>query len=154
MAILGNGADAACLPLIRYRFEALPDGARPMIGFEAKWVWDTPDADFDILECPARVPAALTREIQEVALAAFHTLGCRDWARVDVRLDGAGRPHVLEVNPLPGIIPEPEAHSCFPRAAAQLGWSYQELVQRVVVVAWKRVAGTELGVPTFAGVSG
>jgi D-alanine-D-alanine ligase len=144
VAVLGNGPDATCLPLIRYRFEALPDGALPIMGYEAKWLWDVPGAEFDVLECPARIPDALTDEIRRVALAAYQALGCRDWGRVDVRLDTNGAPNVLELNPLPGVIPDPEAHSCFPWAATVAGMTYDELIQAAAAVAWQRLSGQAL----------
>jgi D-alanine-D-alanine ligase len=154
VAVLGNDGDARCLPLIRYRFETLPKGALPIMGFEAKWVWDTPEVSLDVLECPAEVAKDLAERIQATGLAAFSAIGCRDWARVDIRLDAQGVPNVLEINPLPGIIPDPAANSCFPRAAAQAGLSYAELIQTVVRIAWRRVAGRELAVATLAGVAG
>ena len=154
VAVLGNGPEADCLPLIRYRFDALPAGALPVMGYEAKWLWDTADGPLgEVLECPARVEPSLARRIEEAALAAYRALACRDWGRVDVRLDAAGAPHVLEVNPLPGIIPDPTQHSCFPAAAAAAGLSYPELIQSVVQVAWKRLRGRELEVATLAGAA-
>ena len=154
VAVLGNHEDARCLPIIRYRFETLPHGALPIMGFEAKWVWDTPDAGLEVLECPADIAPELVERIQATALAAYRAIGCRDWARVDVRLDAEGVPNVLEINPLPGIIPDPAANSCFPRAAAAAGLSYAELIQTVVRIAWRRVAGRELAETTLAGVAG
>ncbi|UCF39930.1 MAG: D-alanine--D-alanine ligase [Gemmatimonadota bacterium] len=152
-AILGNGSDAEVLPLIRYRFGALPDGALPIMGYEAKWLWDQPDSSLDVLECPAQVPDGLADRIRATALAAYHALGCRDWSRVDLRLDADGLPYVLEVNPLPGVMPDPGAHSCFPCAASVAGMSYDELIQAVTRIAWRRATGKELPAPTLAGAS-
>src|SRR5438132_7510834 len=59
VAILGNGPEAYCLPVIGFDFSALPAGAPPVYGYEAKWVWDRPEAPLAIFECPARVPAGL-----------------------------------------------------------------------------------------------
>src|SRR5207247_544431 len=101
VAILGNGPEAYCLPVIGFDFSALPEGAPPVYGYEAKWVWDRPEAPLAIFQCPARVPAALYREIERTALEAYHALGCRDWCRVDLRVDRFGVPTVLELNPLP-----------------------------------------------------
>lgn len=153
-AILGNGHEAECLPLIRYRFEALPAGSLPIMGYEAKWLWDQPDEPLDILECPADIPGDLERALRDTALAAYRALGCRDWARVDLRLDAAGIPNVVEINPLPGIIPDPAANSCFPLAAARAGIAYAELIQTVVAIAWKRLTGQEITIPTLAGAAG
>lgn len=146
VAIMGNGADAAALPIIRYRFEGLPAEALPIMGYEAKWKWDVPDNPLEILECPAQVDPAVAERIADTAIAAYHALGCRDWARVDVRLDADGAPNVLEINPLPGIIPDPVANSCFPCAARAAGMSYDQLIQRAVQIAWRRATGEELTV--------
>jgi D-alanine-D-alanine ligase len=73
-----------------------------------------------------------------VTLRTYHALGCRDWSRIDVRLDAAGVPNVVEVNPLPGILPNPEDNSCLPKAAAAAGIGYDELIQNCMLAAAKR----------------
>jgi D-alanine-D-alanine ligase len=150
VAILGNGATAYCLPVIGFDFSALPPGAPPVYGYEAKWIWDTPDRPLAIFKCPAPVTPALYREIERTALEAYHALGCRDWCRVDIRVDRFGVPNVLELNPLPGIIPDPAMNSCFPKAARAAGLSYDELVQDVVHIAWRRLTGRNLDVAADA----
>src|SRR5437899_12878660 len=99
-----------------------------------------------LVQRPARVPAALPRELERPALDAYHALGCRDWGRVDLRVDRFGVPNVLELNPLPGIIPDPAMNSCFPKAARAAGFGYDELIQEVVRIAWRRLTGQELTV--------
>jgi D-alanine-D-alanine ligase len=138
VAIMGNGRAAHALPVVEIRFDALPAGALPIYGYEAKWLWDTPERPLEIYECPARLPGALEAAVVGEALAAHHALGCRDWSRVDVRLDVEGAPHVLEVNPLPGILPDPRQNSCFPKAALAAGMSYDTLITRVVHIALER----------------
>jgi D-alanine-D-alanine ligase len=91
-----------------------------------------------MFECPARIDKALANEIERVVLRAYHVLGCRDWSRIDVRLDEAGEPNVVEVNPLPGILPNPEDNSCFPKAARVAGMSYDELIQSCLRAAAER----------------
>jgi D-alanine-D-alanine ligase len=140
-AILGNGNGARVLPIVGINFAALPEGAVPVYGFEAKWLWDRPENPLEMFECPARIDTALAGEIERVALRAYHVLGCRDWSRIDVRLDAAGEPNVVEVNPLPGILPNPEDNSCFPKAARVAGMSYDQLIQ-----ACLRAAGERQGV--------
>src|SRR6266540_6719659 len=147
VAILGNGAAARCLPIVGFDFAALPHGVTPVYGYEAKWVWDTPERPLALFQCPARVPVSVAKAIERVALAAYHALGCRDWCRVDVRLDAAGTPNVVELNPLPGIIPDPNMNSCFPKAAGVAGMTYEELIQEVVRIAWKRITGQALAGP-------
>ena len=144
VAILGNGPDARCLPIVGFDFTTLPEGATPVYGYEAKWLWDTAENQLEIYECPAQVPERLRAAIERVSLDAYHALGCRDWCRIDVRLDAAGIPNIVELNPLPGIIPDPRMNSCMPKAARVAGLTYDQLIQEVVRIAWRRIYGREL----------
>ena len=139
-ALIGNGADARVLPLVEIQFDSLPAHAHKIYSYEAKWVWDVPDKPLQIFECPARVPAALEQAITHAARAAFCALRCRDWCRIDIRLDETGRPHILELNPLPGILPNPEDNSCFPKAARAAGIDYATLVNTILDIAIQRIS--------------
>jgi D-alanine-D-alanine ligase len=145
--VLGNGAEARVLPLVGMDFSSLPPGALPIYGFEAKWLWDTAADPLEIFECPARIDHATETAIRDVVLRTYQVLGCRDWARVDVRLDGAGVPNVVEVNPLPGILPDPSDNSCLPKAARAAGISYDELIQRCLCHTADRT-GVVIPLPT------
>jgi D-alanine-D-alanine ligase len=142
--VIGNGRDARVLPIVQMRFDALPEGALPIYGFEAKWIWDTPDRPLQMFECPASIPESLRTAIENVTLRAYSALGCRDWSRIDVRLDAQGVPNIVEVNPLPGILPNPEENSCLPKAAAMAGIGYDDLIQSCLIAAAKR-QGIRLG---------
>jgi D-alanine-D-alanine ligase len=142
--VLGNGASARVLPIVGMNFGALPAGALPIYGFEAKWLWDRPENPLQIFECPARVASERRDEIVDVVLRTFHALGCRDWARIDVRLDGGGRVNVVEVNPLPGILPDPADNSCLPKAARAAGLDYDALIGACLQAAADR-QGVALG---------
>jgi len=141
--VLGNGADATVLPIVGIDFGSLPPEAVPIYGYEAKWIWDRPEKPLEIFECPARIPESLRTRIEDVVLKAYTVLGCRAWSRVDVRLDAAGVPNLVEVNPLPGILPNPEDNSCLPKAARAAGLSYDELIQACLHHAAQR-AGVQL----------
>jgi D-alanine-D-alanine ligase len=143
-AVLGNGDEATVLPIVGMNFESLPKGALPIYSFDAKFVWDRPENPLDIFQCPARITRELRASIERVTLDAFRVLGCRDWARIDVRLDAAGAPNVLEVNPLPGILPDPADNSCLPKAARAAGINYEELIQNCLKYAAAR-QGVNLG---------
>ncbi len=142
-AVLGNGSEATVLPIVEMNFEALPRGAQPIYSYDAKFVWDRPENPLEIFQCPARITKELQASIERVTLDAFRVLGCRDWARIDVRLDAAGVPNVLEVNPLPGILPDPADNSCLPKAARAAGIGYDELIQSSLKYAAAR-QGVEL----------
>lgn len=131
-AVLGNGAEARVLPIVELNFDALPAGALKFYSYEAKWLWDTPQRPLKIFRCPAPISRSLRAAIEKTVLAAYHVLRCRDWARIDVRCDERGAPQVVEVNPLPGILPDPEMNSCYPKAARAAGMDYGALVRAVL----------------------
>jgi D-alanine-D-alanine ligase len=143
-AVLGNGDEATVLPIVGMNFDTLPKGALPIYSYDAKFVWDRPEKPLEIFECPARISKELQASIERVTLGAFRVLGCRDWARIDVRLDAKGEPNVLEVNPLPGILPDPAENSCLPKAARAAGIGYDELIQSCLKFAAAR-QGIDLG---------
>jgi D-alanine-D-alanine ligase len=120
------------LPIVEIKFDSLPAGVNRIYSYEAKWIWDRSDDPLDIFECPARIPTPLSDEIERICRKAYNVLRCRDWCRIDVRLDDAGQPHILELNPLPGILPKPEDNSCFPKAARAAGLGYDRLLQSVL----------------------
>jgi D-alanine-D-alanine ligase len=138
VAIMGNGAEARALPIVEITFGALPQGMNPIYSYEAKWILDTVDTPLDIYDCPANLTPELERAIVDMSLRTYEVLRCRDWTRVDVRLNGRGMPHILEVNPLPGILPRPEDHSCFPKAARAAGMTYSQLINGVLDISLKR----------------
>lgn len=138
VAILGNNGDTRVLPIVEILFDSLPPGVNPIYSYEAKWIWDQSANPLKIFECPARLTPELQSEIESACLRAYSVLRCRDWCRIDVRLDSAGRPHILELNPLPGILPRPEDNSCFPKAARAAGMSYSQLINEVLDIACKR----------------
>jgi D-alanine-D-alanine ligase len=138
VALLGNGDDVRMLPIVEIKFDSLPDGVNPIYSYEAKWIWDRAEAPLNMFECPAKIPLSLQEEIESMCVKVFQILRCRDWCRIDIRLDDAGVPHVLEVNPLPGILPQPEQNSCFPKAARAAGISYNRLIQTVLHLAAQR----------------
>jgi D-alanine-D-alanine ligase len=131
-AILGNGPGTQVLPVVEVDFDALPRGAARLYSYEAKWLWDTPARPLAIFQCPATVSRGLARQIEQTVLAAYRVLRCRDWARIDLRCDARGVPHVLEVNPLPGVLPDPAMNSCFPKAARAAGLDYGSMIRAVL----------------------
>ncbi len=76
------------------------------------------------------------RRAEELSLAIWRGLGCRDGGRVDLRSNAAGEPCFLEVNPLSGLHPQ---HSDLPILCTQLGIPYDELIRRIVDSACRRV---------------
>jgi D-alanine-D-alanine ligase len=77
---------------------------------------------------PAKIPEDLSRRLQEAALLAHQSLGCRHYSRVDFRVDERGNLFCLEVNTLPGMTKT----SLVPKAAKAVGLSFPRLIQKIV----------------------
>jgi D-alanine-D-alanine ligase len=138
IGILGNDDEAFVLPIVEINFSGLPKGAVPIYSYEAKWIWDVPEKPLNIFHCPAELDALLEKKIKDTALSAYKVLRCKDWCRVDLRLDKTGKPYILELNPIPGILPDPSCNSCLPKAVYSLGWNYERLINTVLEIACKR----------------
>jgi len=138
VAVLGNGVELEVLPIIAMDFTQLPAGAQPIYSFEAKWVWDRPEKPLALFTCPAPIDENLKNDIENLVRKTCRVLHIRDWCRLDVRLDENRIPHILELNPLPGILPNPEDNSCFPKAARTAGYTYSAMLNKVVQVAARR----------------
>jgi D-alanine-D-alanine ligase len=87
-------------------------------------------------DAPARISSALETEIRRVARRSFRALGCRDVARVDVRLDENGRVHFVECNPLPGLTP---GWSDLCMIAESVHMDYRTLIGEIMAPAIRRV---------------
>ena len=110
--------------------QALPiiklETPRDFYDYQAKYVSD--DTRYII---PCGLPQARERELQALSLEAFRALGCSGWGRVDLMLDAAGVPYLLEVNTAPGMTD----HSLVPMAARAAGMSYADLCLRILEAA-------------------
>jgi len=134
ISVLGEGASARVLSPAEIDFSGLPQGHPPLITYEAKW-----DEQSAVCRGTPSVAARgltpqLGRALEETALAAYRIIGLRDYGRIDMRLDGAGRPVVLEVNPNPDLSPD----AGLAKAAARSGLTYVQLVGEVIGAARRR----------------
>jgi D-alanine-D-alanine ligase len=78
--------------------------------------------------CPCGLNAEQERELSALALAAFNSIGCRGWGRVDVMQDSDGKFYLLEVNTVPGMT----SHSLVPMAARAAGIEFETLVAEIL----------------------
>jgi D-alanine-D-alanine ligase len=124
VSVLGEGADALVLPAV----EIVPP-SEGLYDFSAR---TTPgDADFF---APARITPQIAAEVSRVACAVHDALGCRDVSRVDMMLDEAGNPYVLECNTSPGMTET----SLLPMAAEAADMTFQDVVSRLIEAALSR----------------
>jgi len=88
--------------------------------------------------CPARLDKNTERLVKETALKTHRAVGCFDISRTDIRLNEEGVPYVLEINPLPGLNPK---DSNFPIMAYAAGMQYDDLIETILLGAFKRRRG-------------
>jgi D-alanine-D-alanine ligase len=119
------------LPISEIDFSAMPDGAWPILCFDAKWTAGSPEDAGSQPVCPARVPKAMQERLVSMARDAWRAVGGSGYGRVDFRVDEGGQPWVLEVNPNPDLSED----AGLARMARAFGWSYEDLVLRIVDLA-------------------
>ncbi|OGZ28671.1 MAG: hypothetical protein A2931_03590 [Candidatus Niyogibacteria bacterium RIFCSPLOWO2_01_FULL_45_48] len=86
------------------------------------------------LKFPAQIETALKNRIEKISLKAFRALGCRDYARIDIRISENRRPYILEVNPNPDLSPDEE----FGLASEKAGITYESLIKEIAENAVRR----------------
>lgn len=131
VAILGD----QILPISEIRFDGLPEEFPKIVTYEAKWSPESVYYINTVPRCPAPLDDQLKQKIEKMALEAFEALECRDYARVDIRLNQKNVPFVIEVNPNPDISPD----TGFVRSAAAAGIDYEELLFQISTFALKRI---------------
>ena len=101
VGILGNPPESYnVLPIIMADYSNLPEGLPNICGYESKWLPDTPY--WNIKSVPANLPENTEKFVIECCLKLSERLECRDYVRLDWRIDSNGIPKLLEVNPNPG----------------------------------------------------
>lgn len=84
--------------------------------------------------CPAKINQDLKEKLQELAIKTYLAVECRDFGRVDFRVDAKGHPYVLEINPLPSLSTE----DVFKLVAENIGMTYEEMIGKILKSALKR----------------
>jgi D-alanine-D-alanine ligase len=133
VAVLGDQFPVA-LPISEILFDTMPEHLPKICTYSAKWLAGSTEDHWTNARCPAALDDETTRRIQNIATAAFRALGCRDYARVDMRLSKDNQPYILEVNPNPDISPD----AGLARSAAASGRDYTQLIGEVISLALQR----------------
>lgn len=130
VAVLGDHP----LPISEICFNSLPENLPKIVTYEGKWIADTVYYNNTVPKCPADLDISTKSLLEETAIRAYHSLNCRDYARVDIRLSDDGVPFVIEVNPNPDI----SSDSGFNRAAKASGMDYGMLLNKILNLALER----------------
>jgi D-alanine-D-alanine ligase len=131
--ILGNFPPRV-LPVIELDFSAVPAGLHRILSYDAKW--DPRSVVYRNVRmiCPAALPARTEARVRDAALEAYQAMDCRDYARIDIRLDHRNRPYVLEVNPNPDLSEE----DVFMVSAHRAGLDTTAVLRKIVELALRR----------------
>ena len=135
VAIIGSKKPIV-LPISEIDFSGLTKDMHKIVSYDAKWMHGTIAFEGTKGVCPAKLTPGLEAKLKDIALRCFHIIGCRDYARIDFRLNADGEPYVLEVNPNPDISDD----AGFARATRTYGLSFGETVGKIVESALERSA--------------
>ena len=133
VGVLGNDPPLV-LPPLEYDFSGLPPDEPAIISYAAKW--DPLQEVFHRVgsRCPADLTKRLLKRVEEVALRAYRVSGCRDYARLDIRVNRDNHVYVLEVNPNPDLT---EGVS-FMHSAEEAGHPFAQTLREIVEMAMAR----------------
>jgi len=122
------------LPVAEIEFKGAGRPGWQIVTYDAKWAVGS-RADLETpVRCPAQVDEQAASGLHQLALATFRITSCRDYARVDMRMDASGRLFVLEVNGNPDIGPS----AGYARALAAAGYEYDEFIESLICRAQQR----------------
>lgn len=133
VSVIGNDPPKT-LPVLEYDFNDLPRRHPRILSYATKW--DPLKEEYHRIHavCPAPLSRSTLRSVQELAVRSFDLTGCRDYARVDMRLSPTRGLHVLEVNPNPDLTEGVSFMEC----AEKAGISFSEALRRIVEMAIAR----------------
>jgi D-alanine-D-alanine ligase len=134
VALLGPADDPVVLPFREIDF-GLPPHLPRIAGYEAKWMPDTPEYRGTPSVVVADLDPELGADLEMISRAAYRAIGLRDYGRIDLRLDPARGPLVLDVNPNPELLP---GTTGIAGSALEAGRSFSELVRYIVEQALAR----------------
>jgi len=124
VGLLETDGKIEILPISEIDYSEFPEGVPKICGYEAKWVTDSIEYKKSKPICPAPLDWVVKKRVEHIAVKVFKLFGCRDYARVDLRIDREGKIYVLEVNPNPDI----SLQSGMTRAIKVQGITYEEFI--------------------------
>lgn len=141
VALIGNDDELTSLPIVEINFDAFPQGAPRVDTYEAKFVYGaTGQAEMHSTEfCPAILTTDLEAEINRLSKAAYTTIGCQDFGRVDLRMDDNNNVYVMEINHPPGMMSDPNESSFFTIAGRAAGYDFTTIIGMIINSAIKRL---------------
>jgi len=130
VGILGNDPPQA-LPVLEYVNDTPESNNYSFRSFNTKMIVGKSEKK----SCPAILSEIEEAQINNLAVKTYKAIGCRDYARIDIRCDKDGIPHILEVNALPSLIPNGSSFTTMAKAA---GFSFENLIGTILSFAFER----------------
>jgi D-alanine-D-alanine ligase len=130
VGILGD----TVLPISEIDFGAMPRGKWRIVTYQSKWLVGSEEDVGTSPRCPADLPPKLAADVRRIALSAWRLVGGHGYGRVDMRIDSAGKPWILEVNANPDIAPD----AGLARMAGVAGIEYPALVRTLCELGLER----------------
>ena len=139
------------LPACEILFTDPDPAVWPILTYDAKWKPDTREYDQTPPRYPADVAPELAAQLGRLAQRAFQVLGCRDYARVDFRVDATGQPYIIELNPNPDISPNAMLSGSLGSAGLRHADFVVTLARRAIARGQERAAAAAAARPSTAG---
>ncbi len=130
VAVMGDKEPFA-LPISEIDFTEMPEHLYNIVSYQAKWDPNHEAYHKTIPSCPAILPKRVEKKAKEIAVEAFKIMGCRDYARIDMRLSHNNELYVLEVNPNPDLTES----AGFMRSAEAAGIGYVGALKKIISFA-------------------
>ena len=127
VAVFINNGSTEVLPISEIVFN-LPSGVPRITSYTAKWMESSQEYKGTVGVCPSQLPEDVQEKVKVLASECIKASGCRDYARVDIRLDSKNQPYVIEVNANPDISPK----AGFMRSFSASGRTYEDFVKSVL----------------------
>jgi D-alanine-D-alanine ligase len=134
VAVFINNGASEVLPISEIVFRDFPEGAPKIISYAAKWMESSIEYKNTVGVCPSELPKEVEKKVKSIASRCVKASGCRDYARVDIRLDQDNQPYVIEVNANPDISPK----AGFMRSFSASGRTYDDFVKSVLKCTLER----------------
>jgi D-alanine-D-alanine ligase len=133
VGVWGNGRPRV-LPLREIDFSVIENPLHRMVTWDSKWVPDSPEWNSMPVITQPVVSDALRARVEDIALRTYRAFDCRDYARVDLRIDSNEQPYVVDVNPNPDITPD----GGFAGACNAAGYTYAGAISNIISMAVAR----------------
>jgi D-alanine-D-alanine ligase len=127
-------SELRALPAAEILFPESRPGAWPILTYSGKWKPGSADYDTTPPKYPADIPTDLADRLADIAKQAFRFLGCRDYARVDFRVNAKNEPFILEINPNPEVSED----ACFGHILKSAGIAFPDFLKSLIDQTLKR----------------